>query len=229
MMIRAEFSGERLFQGWFQSCQNYGFFMVFILFSLTQFSPSHPQTLFLSPELFCYLFYGISLLLISLSSSPLIENDRRDGYLDFLIVTNTFHRPVLRQYFFSKLIALYTLTCLPLLCMTAIAFLISGEMTHFGWAYFLSLALSLGILCCWRQTILFLFCGQNSSSPVYFLSFLLVPFLVPSFLIGCECIKSIAAGEFSGYYIGMQLGLFLITLSMNLALAPLVLNQVESS
>jgi len=222
-MLIQEFSWVHFYQGIFHVLQSYGLFLAFLLFSVSQlFDPeSHPE---LTVQFYGFLLFGVSLLFASLDQHFLFGDDLQEGYMNWLKVQGQ----NLRTYFFVKVFAKYVTQLVPLMLMTLL-FFFSLSISFSYMVYFLCLGFSLGIVVCWGSLLGILF-GQSSQrgmSSSYFFGFLLLPLLIPTILVGVECMKALVMGQFCGYYLGMQAGLFMVTLSVSLVLAPFVLNQVE--
>lgn len=224
-MVSQELSHEFFFQSIFYVLQSYGLFVVFLLFTASQLFV--PETLLDSaPSFYGFLLFGVSLLFVTLDQQSQFLDDWRDGYLNWLKV----HGQNLRSYFFVKVLTKFIIQLFPLLGLTLLFFMVMS--ISFSYIiYFLCLSLSLGIVICWGSLLAALLGvsdhkGEGETS-TYFMGFLLLPLLIPTILVGIECMKALVMGQFCGYYLGMQLGLFVVTLSLSLALAPFVLNQVE--
>lgn len=222
-MFAQEVSWGHICQGAFHVLQTYGLFIAFLLFSTSQLveteNPSH-----IPIQFYGFLLYGVSLLFASLDQQSLFWEDLSSGYLTWLKV----HGQNLRTYFFIKFLARFVTLGIPLMGMIYL-FFIALDVPYSSTTYFSCLAASLGIVICWGSLLGGLF-GQFShrgGSSVFFMGFLLLPLLIPTILVSAECMKTLVMGQFCGYYLGMQAGLFVMTFSLSLVLAPFVLNQVE--
>lgn len=222
-MLAQEFSSEHICQGVFHVFQTYGLFIAFLIFSVSQFVGTENSSEIALP-FYGFLLYGVSLLFASLDQQSLFWEDLSSGYLSWLKV----HGQNLRTYFFSKIISRIVILGIPLIGMIYLFFLSLGA-PHYSATYYLCLALSLSIVICWGSLLGVLFgkVSHRGTSSIFFMGFLLLPLMIPTILVGVECMKALVMGQFCGYYLGMQVGLFVMTFSLCLILAPFILNQVE--
>jgi len=157
------------------------------------------------------------------------EDDFSDGYIIWL----KGKEGILRSYFLAKILGSIPLFIAPILLLSL------GCFVFLGWVapievilpFFINNLLSLLTVLCWGSLFQLLIGRSNlnkqGSLGTSLLSLLLLPLLIPTFLVGWEWINALVRGDYWGYYLGMQGGLFMASLATGLGLAPLVIKHTE--
>lgn len=217
-----EITWIRFIGSWIQVGQFFGIitFLFLLCFS------SHPSSLDLPP-----VIYGLSLLYLITLVPSIFQDDIHGDYLTWIRTNLQSSNIVLVSYFGSKILTSYILYVCPILFLNLLL-IHSLNLDQIG-LYTLSFSLSAGITLCWASLFQLLFenglANQYSLSLSSLLSLLTIPLLIPTLLVSIECLKAIVMGEYCGYYLGMQGGLFLATLAATLTLSPFIINQIEHS
>jgi ABC-type transport system involved in cytochrome c biogenesis permease component len=196
---------------------------LFLCFSIIK-EIALPQTV---PFFILYLFNPM--VLMTLIPFCFYE-DVAEGYLSWL----KGREQLLRFYFVAKLMGGILLLIAPCLMLSGIGLWLSEgqNMTFQSWGLFsLNALLSYTTLLCWGNLFQLLIGGSfkndGMSMGVSLLSLLVLPLMVPTFIVGLEFINVLAHGDFWGYYLGMQGGLLMASFFASLGLVPLVIKHTE--
>lgn len=175
------------------------------------------------------LIVVFNFILLSTLIPSYFEDDFSDGYITWLKGKDG----MLRYYFLAKVLGGVALYIAPILLLSLGCFVLLGGVAAIDviFPFFISNLLSLLTVLCWGSLFQLLIGGSNlnkqGSLGTSLLSLLLLPLLIPTFLVGWEWINVLVRGEYWGYYLGMQGGLFMASLAAGLGLAPLIIKHTE--
>lgn len=169
-------------------------------------------------------------ILLSTLIPSYFSGDFSDGYLTWL----KGREGLLRSYFLAKIVGGIFLLILPILLLSLISCFLMGSHTSTGILipFMLNSLLSLLTALCWASLFQLLLGGSQTNHGnlnTSLLSLLLVPLMVPTCLVGWEWINALVREGYWGYYLGMQGGLFMASLSISLGLAPLIIRHTEQN
>lgn len=197
-----------------------------LLFCLSLLMKSSPPEAFDNQTLTFMMTFNF--ILLSTLIPPYFSGDFSDGYLTWL----KGREGMLRSYFLAKIMGGFFLAVLPIVLLSLFSCILMEIDKSLMIPFSLNALLSLSTALCWGSLFQLLIGGNQSnqgSLSTSLLSLLLVPLMVPTCLVGWEWINALVRGDYWGYYLGMQGGLLLASLSISLGLAPLIIKNTEQN
>ncbi|MBW8309511.1 MAG: hypothetical protein K0M45_07765 [Candidatus Paracaedibacteraceae bacterium] len=165
------------------------------------------------------LLYGLAVIVVLSHGSDCVSPDLQDGHLGWLLSHGT--SPF--SYFFKNLINSIGRIVIPLtLGFASIHLFIYPLIDVIVTAF--SFLMTCTALLCWG---LILTLAQGHAQGQSLLSVMLAPMAIPNLLIAESLISTIAVGGEASYYLGMQLGMMLVSFGLSLCLAPLVIRNLD--
>ncbi len=165
------------------------------------------------------LLYGLAVIVVLSYGSDCVQPDLQDGHLAWLLS----HRTSPFSYFFKNLINSIGRIVLPLTLGFASLHLFIysiSEVMVIAFSFFMTCT----ALLCWG---LILTLTQGPFPGQSLLGIMLAPLAIPNLLIAESLISTIAVGGEASYYLGMQLGMMLVSFGLSICLAPLVIRNLD--
>lgn len=183
--------------------------VIFLPLSQDNFSPSITLVL-----------YGLGIVVLLSHIYDTVAPDFQHGHLAWLMS----HQYSIFRYCLNQIIVSF----LKIACPLALSFFCIHLLVYpITIAFILSLSflIILSTMICWGL-ILSIAQAQNGQS---LLTITLAPLAIPSLLIAESLVSSIAAQEMTGYYLGMQLGILLVSGGLSLSMVPLIIKNLDWS
>jgi hypothetical protein len=164
------------------------------------------------------LLYGLAIIVLLSHVGDQVQRDLLDGHLAWLISHG--QSPV--GYFIKQLLASLLDSVIPL----TLAF-VCIQLFSQPFSIIIILAGSFLMTCltmvCWGL-ILVLAQGRHTES---MMGIVLAPLAIPNLLIAESLISTVAVSSNASYYLGMQLGIMLVSMGLSVCLAPLVIRNLD--
>lgn len=164
------------------------------------------------------LLYGLAIIVLLSHVGDRVQRDLLDGHLAWLMS----HGQSPAGYFTKQLLASLLDSVVPL----TLAF-IGIQVFSQPVPVVIILACSFMMTCltiiCWGL-VLVLAQGHQTES---MMGIVLAPLAIPNLLIAESLISTIAVSGNASYYLGMQLGIMLVSVGLSVCLAPLVIRNLD--
>lgn len=212
-----EFSKKNIGQILIQSLLYY----TIMLISLNLLGDSPLSELTKSIQILAFIAVFNTLLLFSLIPDY-FQDDLKNHYTSWFQNNDS----SLRSYFFIKLLAGLTQFILPITCISLLILLMSSLSLNY-FAYTLGIFIYLTTLLAWGCFFQILIGNSFTSLQNTLQPLLTLPILIPLILVSSEFMKALAHNDHWEYYLGMQIGLCLMSITMTLAFIPIIARHLE--